>query len=650
MTPAKGYTEMKDSGIEWIPQIPTDWQVKRLKELFSFGKGLPITKADLVDSGVAVISYGQIHAKSNTGTHLAKSLLRYVPKTFLETNPSAILRKGDIVLADTSEDLDGLGNAALMDIDDTVFAGYHTIILHPGNADFSKYLSYLFRTDNWRSQLRANASGIKVFSVTQKMLRSCNLILPPKAVRDAITAYLDTQCAKIDEIIAQAKASIEDYKQWKASIIYEAVTKGLDPNVEMKDSGIEWIGKMPKHWQDINPKALFSQRKERANPGDRQLTASQQFGVIYQDEYMEMTGTKVVTVEKDFDILKHVSAGDFVISMRSFQGGLEYSTKSGSISSAYVMLVPNLKLVYPRYYRWLLKSNGYIRALQSTSDLVRDGQAMRYSNFAKVRLITLPLGEQEQIAYYLDTQCAKIDKLMAEKQSLIDDLESYKKSLIYEVVTGKRRVEDATQMTIAILSPEILRYRKALLMLRVLDLLGTGVRGRIQLQKCMFAAECLLNMPFHTQFIRYEHGPYDPELLNIEEIVNKNGWYTVLNGSPVTYQKGKEFEAGLREYMATFSAIDVNLRKIVRFLKPMKTSQAERVATLLAAWNDFIIDGVPNPTDKEIIDEVVTHWTPNKANPQYSTWQDTLYKMRENQFVPKGTGVHTQQKKSQQER
>ena len=82
----------------------------------------------------------------------------------------------------------------------------------------------------------------------------------------------------------------------------------------------------------------------------------------------------------------------------------------------------------------------------------------------------------------------------------------------------------------------------------------------------------------------------------------------------------------------------------------MKTSQAERVATLLTVWNDFIIDGILQPTDKEIINEVVTHWTPNKANPQYSTWQDTLYKMRENQFVPKGTGVHTQQKKSQQER
>ena len=304
-----------------------------------------------------------------------------------------------------------------------------------------RFLFYSLQTPYFLDGGAATMTGVGGLKrVSSYYMKNVKIVFPPLSEQSTIASYLDAQCAKIDEIIAQAKASIEDYKQWKASIIYEAVTKGLDPNVEMKDSGLEWIGKMPKHWQDINPKALFSQRKERANPGDRQLTASQQFGVIYQDEYMEMTGTKVVTVEKDFDILKYVSAGDFVISMRSFQGGLEYSTKSGSISSAYVMLVPNLKLVYPRYYRWLLKSNGYIRALQSTSDLVRDGQAMRYSNFAKVRLITLPLGEQEQIANYLDTQCAKIDKLMTEKQSLIDDLESYKKSLIYEVVTGKRRV------------------------------------------------------------------------------------------------------------------------------------------------------------------------------------------------------------------
>lgn len=646
MTPAKGYTEMKDSGIEWIPQIPTDWQVKRLKELFSFGKGLPITKADLVDSGVAVISYGQIHAKSNTGTHLAKSLLRYVPKTFLETNPSAILRKGDIVLADTSEDLDGLGNAALMDIDDTVFAGYHTIILHPGNADFSKYLSYLFRTDNWRSQLRANASGIKVFSVTQKMLRSCNLILPPKAVRDAITAYLDTQCAKIDEIIAQAKASIEDYKQWKASIIYEAVTKGLDPNVEMKDSGIEWIGRMPSDWAIIRVKNLLTEINDRSETGSEEpLSMSQVLGIV------PSSTIAVANPATSYVGAKIVQPNDLVFNkLKAHLGVFAVSNYDGLVSPDYAVYRANER-ANPKFLEYLFKTPNCIQEFKKYITGVGAGLSRLYtSDLFNIKVALPVIDVQKHIIEYLNDFCSQADALIGEKQSLIDDLESYKKSLIYEVVTGKRRVENISEMTISILSPEVLRYRKALLMLRVLDLLGDDTRGRIQLQKCMFAAECLLNMPFHTQFIRYKHGPYDPELLNLEAILSRKGWYTILKGSPVTYQKGEQFGEGLQEYMNIFSDIDLKLEKIVGFLKPMKTSQAERVATLLAVWNDFIIDGILQPTDKEIINEVVTHWTPNKANPQYSTWQNTLYKMRENQFVPKGTGVHTQQKKSQQER
>lgn len=191
----------------------------------------------------------------------------------------------------------------------------------------------------------------------------------------------------------------------------------------------------------ITPKALFAQRKDKAAYGEKQLTASQKYGVVYQEEFMELTGNRVVTVEKDFDILKHVEIGDFVISMRSFQGGLEYSTKAGSISSAYVMLIPNLSKVFPRYYRWLFKSEIYINALQSTSDLVRDGQAMRYSNFAQVRLFTVPLSEQEEIADFLDDKCAKIEKLISQKEQFLAEIESYKKSLIYEYVTGKKEAK-----------------------------------------------------------------------------------------------------------------------------------------------------------------------------------------------------------------
>ena len=216
---------------------------------------------------------------------------------------------------------------------------------------------------------------------------------------------------------------------------------------KMKDSGIEWIGEIPEGWETINPKALFAQRKDRASKGERQLTSSQQYGILYQDEYMELTGSKVVTVEKDFDILKHVEAGDFVISMRSFQGGLEYSTKSGAISSAYVMLVPNLELVYPRFYRWLLKSSVYIDALQRTTNMVRDGQAMRYSNFAQVRLFTLPLDEQKSRADFLDLECSSIDKILFKTRSSIEEYKKLKQAVITQAVTkgvrGEREMKDS---------------------------------------------------------------------------------------------------------------------------------------------------------------------------------------------------------------
>lgn len=216
---------------------------------------------------------------------------------------------------------------------------------------------------------------------------------------------------------------------------------------KMKDSGIEWIGEIPEEWRTINPKALFTQRKDKAQKGERQLTSSQQYGILYQDDYMELTGSKVVTVEKDFDILKHVEAGDFVISMRSFQGGLEYSTKSGAISSAYVMLVPNLELVYPRFYRWLLKSSVYIDALQRTTNMVRDGQAMRYSNFAQVRLFTLPLDEQKSRADFLDLECSSIDKILFKTRSSIEEYKKLKQAVITQAVTkgvrGEREMKDS---------------------------------------------------------------------------------------------------------------------------------------------------------------------------------------------------------------
>ena len=615
MTPAKGFAEMKDSGIDTIGKIPTHWSLCRLRFLCKIMTGNQDTQ-NAVGDGIYPF---------------------YVRSPKIERANSYTFDGESILMAG-----DGAGAGKVFHHAFGKYAIHQRVYcFYDFNNIVPRYF-YYFISNQFSLEIDKGSAKSTVASVRLPMLHNFVLCLPTTKEQTFIATYLDTQCAKIDEIIAQAKSSIEDYRQWKASIIYEAITKGLDQNIELKDSGIEWIGEIPADWAIIRIKNLLTEINDRSGTGlEQPLSMSQSLGVV------PSSMIAVANPATSYIGAKIVQPNDLVFNkLKAHLGVFAVSSFRGLVSPDYAVYRANER-VDPKFLEYLFKTPNCIQEFKKYITGVGAGLSRLYTNDLFNIKVALPVvSVQRHIVEYLNDFCSQADALIYEKQSLIDDLEAYKNSLIYEVVTGKRRVEDTDQVTIAILSPEILRYRKALLMLRVLDLLGTGVRGRIQLQKCMFAAECLLNMPFQTQFIRYEHGPYDPDLLNIEEIINAKGWYTVLKGSPVSYQKGKQFEEGLREYMDTFSDIDQKLEKIVDFLRPMKTSQAERVATLLAAWNDFIIDGVSHPTDKEIIGEVVTNWTPNKANPQYSTWQDTLYKMREHRFVPKGSGVHTLQKEA----
>lgn len=219
--------EMKDSGVEWIGEIPKAWAVERLKAMFSFGKGLPITKEDLVEQGIPVISYGQIHAKFNTGVEVLPQLLRYVDAKWLESNANSLVYGGDFIFADTSEDMEGCGNCVYVDTlgeGAQLFAGYHTITFKPKHSRHNKFLAYLFKSDAWRTQLRSRVSGVKLFSISRRMLNLATVILPPTTEQEAIVAYLDSKCAAIDGVITEKESLIAELETYKKSLIFETVT------------------------------------------------------------------------------------------------------------------------------------------------------------------------------------------------------------------------------------------------------------------------------------------------------------------------------------------------------------------------------------------------------------------------------------------
>lgn len=250
------YSEYKDSRVKWLGEIPSHWEVEPFGRHFSFRKGLPITKANLIESGEAVISYGQIHSKENLGTTLSESLVRYVSHDYLKSHPQCLLTKDDFIFADTSEDIAGSGNFVYNDFPANIFAGYHTIVAKQSGLYNPRYYAYLFKSECWRNHIRSLVNGVKVYSIGRKQLKSNFLLFPSYKEQDAIVRYLDAATSKIDKAIAMQQKMIDLLNERKQIIIQNAVTKGLDDKVEMKDSGVEWIGMIPKHWEIIRIKHL----------------------------------------------------------------------------------------------------------------------------------------------------------------------------------------------------------------------------------------------------------------------------------------------------------------------------------------------------------------------------------------------------------
>ena len=215
---------MKDSGVDWIGEIPEHWEINKFRNLFKTRTGITFTKAQLEEEGEPVISYGQIHSKENWGASVNPVLIRHIPASLTKGKESALAFKGDFLFADTSEDFEGCGNCVCIDTPEPIYAGYHTILAKRDNDEHEQYLAYLFASSNWRGQLRSMVNGVKVYSVTQSLLKAVIVLLPPKSEQIEIAEYITKRVVLIDAAIKRHTDRIKLLQERKQIIINDVVT------------------------------------------------------------------------------------------------------------------------------------------------------------------------------------------------------------------------------------------------------------------------------------------------------------------------------------------------------------------------------------------------------------------------------------------
>jgi len=443
------YSAYKDSGVEWLGDIPEHWEVKKFKFVLNQSKGLTITKQNLITDGVFCVNYGEIHSKYGFGLDTTKHKLKCVDEEYLITDSNSLLNKGDFVFADTSEDIEGSGNFTHLRSSDKTFAGYHTIIARPKIEIKSLFLAFVFDSTSFRNQIRKRVKGVKVYSITQSVLKETTVWIPPQKEQTAIAQFLDDKTTKIDEAITIKKRQISLLKERKQILIHKAVTQGLNPTIKLKDSGVEWIGEIPEHWEVKKLKYIINGRlRYGANESgidydinlpryvritdfgmDGKLSENNKLSLSWKNggDYLLRDGDILfarsgATVGKTYQFKTSMS----VEKDYCYAGYLiKAETNEGIISSDFLYLYTNSEL----FNKW--KDSIFIKAT------IENIGADKYS---QLFVIVPPIKEQKEILLKYHTDSQKIETAIGLKQQEIGKLKEYKSSLINSAVTGKIKV------------------------------------------------------------------------------------------------------------------------------------------------------------------------------------------------------------------
>lgn len=427
---------MKDSGIQWLGEYPATWSLKKIKYCLQerIEKNNPVRTTDILSltAKQGVIPYDQKEGGGNK------------PKE--DVSAYRLAYPGDIVM-NSMNILSG--SVGLSQYFGCVSPVYY--MLRPWNAkEDVRYYNYIFQTTMFQRSLYGLGNGILIKESGNGKLNTIRMRIPMDKFGDLfipiasfdkqkrIADFLDVKCTEIDALIADVQAQIDVLEQYKRSVITETVTKGLNPDAEMKDSGIEWVGMIPAHWPVHPVYTYFGERKNKNRFGTEDNLLSLSYGRVIRKDINTSDGL----LPESFNTYNIVEAGDIIIrptdlqnDKRSLRTGLV--KEHGIITSAYIDLCP-IKKVDSRYFHFLLHAYDVMKVFYNMGNGVRQG--LNYSEFSRLMVFEPQYEEQVAIADFLDAKVDEIDGIIDQKKEQLEVLDSYKKSLIYEYITGKKEV------------------------------------------------------------------------------------------------------------------------------------------------------------------------------------------------------------------
>lgn len=426
----------KDSGISWLGEYPSDWELKKIKYCLQerVEKNNPVRTTEILSltAKQGVIPYDQKEGGGNK------------PKE--DVSAYRLAYPGDIVM-NSMNILSG--SVGLSQYFGCVSPVYY--MLRPWKAiEDVRYYNYIFQTTMFQRSLFGLGNGILIKESGNGKLNTIRMRIPmdkfgglfipvaPTDEQQRIADFLDAKCAEIDALAADIQTQIDTLEQYKRSVITETVTKGLNPDAEMKDSGIEWVGRIPAHWPIHPIYSYYGERKNKNRLGKEDNLLSLSYGRVIRKDINTNDGL----LPESFNTYNIVEAGDIIIrptdlqnDKRSLRTGLV--EEHGIITSAYIDLCP-LKQVDSRYFHFLLHAYDVMKVFYNMGNGVRQG--LNYSEFSRLMVFEPPYEEQVAMADYLGTKVSEVDAIIEQKKEQMAVLDAYKRSLIFEYVTGKKEV------------------------------------------------------------------------------------------------------------------------------------------------------------------------------------------------------------------